>query len=197
MRSPWQRELGDRIEELVPALRAYFGAIPVGSLGRGDGVFTVVGTPRRWLWPVFALLAWDGVIFPVWEHDVPFTITNRSTPRGTVRSTRVFRLAGGDRVMVDEVGMTASGLVDRLGRHGAISVRLTADVVDGNLVLRSSGASLFSLPLGPFSPRLSLIESRDGDRQHVSVALDAPLLGRLYEYSGSFDYAVESEADRG
>jgi hypothetical protein len=28
-------------------------------------------------------------------------------------------------------------------------------------------------------------------RQHVALTLDAPLLGRIYEYSGAFAYRVE------
>ena len=66
MRSPWEAALGDRLDELDPALRAYFSAIPDGSVGRGSGVFDQVGTPRRWLWPVLAILGRTGIVFPVW-----------------------------------------------------------------------------------------------------------------------------------
>lgn len=195
--SPWEHALGEQVAALDPGLRAYFGAIPVGSVGRGEGLFHVVGTPRRWLWPVLALLALDGIVFPVWQHGVPFTVTNRPGDRGTVRATRVFRFAGGDAVMTDEIGMTAAGLTDRLGRHGVIASTFDAEVVNGSLVLRSTGAVLrlgrVRVPFGVFSPRVTLIERTDGMRQHVSVRMSVPFVGTLYEYAGSFRYAVERE----
>lgn len=191
-RSPWQRALGARMSQLDPGLLAYFSAIPEGRVGRGTGVFDVVGTPRRWLWPVLALL--PGVVFPVWEHAVPFTVTNRPAGHGTVRAERVFRFAGGDRTMTDEIGITSAGLTDRLG---CVDVRLEPSVVAGRLVLESTSAVLrlgpLRVPLGLLAPRVSLVERTEGDRQHVSLRLSHPLLGTLYEYSGSFTYAVEAE----
>ncbi|PYY32550.1 DUF4166 domain-containing protein [Curtobacterium sp. MCJR17_055] len=67
----------DVLARLHPRLRTYFGRIPSGYVGRGSGTFSVVGTPRRWVWPVLAVFARDAVMFPVWEHDVPFTVENR------------------------------------------------------------------------------------------------------------------------
>lgn len=192
MRSPWERALGERSERLAPGLRAYFGAIPPGSVGRGSGVFDIVGTPRRWLWPVLRALSLDAILVPAWATGVPFTIENRSTARGTVRAERRFELAGGTFVMVDEVGMTRLGLADRLGHRGLLLAHLAAEVVDGHLELTSTGTTLFGIPLGRLSPRLTLIERTAGARQHVSLTLDAPLIGRLYEYSGSFTYSVET-----
>jgi len=196
-RSPWQRALGDSMAELDPGLRAYFGSIPEGYVGRGEGVFDVVGTRRRWLWPVFAILARDGVVFPVWEHAVPFTVTNRPTPRGTVTATRVFHFRAGDSVMTDETGVTREGLTDRLGRHGIVSATFDAKVVNGRLVLTSTDAVLrlgpLRFPLGVLAPRVSLVERTDADHQHVSLRMTHPLLGTLYEYSGSFTYALERE----
>lgn len=196
-RSPWQRALGAGMSDLDAGLRAYFGPIPKGYAGRGRGVFDVVGTPRRWLWPVLALLARDGVLFPVWEHAVPFSVTNRPTDRGTVRATRVFHLSGGDRVMTDEIGMTRAGLTDRLGRHGVVSAALDAKVVNGRLVLSSRAAELrlgpLHFPLGALAPRVTLVERTDGNRQHVSLRLTVPLVGTLYEYAGSFTYGIEKD----
>jgi hypothetical protein len=161
-------------------------------------MFTAVGTPRRWLWPLLGVLALDGIVFPAWARDVPFSVENRPTATGTVRATRTFHFAHGDRVMVDEVGVTASGLVDRLGRRGIVSAALSAGVVDGHLELRSTGVTLrlglVRVPLGVLSPRVTLIERTEGDHQHVSLRLDAPLVGRLYEYAGSFRYQVERDA---
>lgn len=76
--SPYQLSApADVLARLHPRLRTYFGRIPSGHVGRGSGTFSVVGTPRRWVWPVLAVLARDAVLFPVWEHDVPFTVENR------------------------------------------------------------------------------------------------------------------------
>jgi hypothetical protein len=196
-RSPWQRVLGPRMAELDPGLRAYFGAIPEGYVGRGIGVFDVVGTPRRWLWPAFALLATDGVVFPVWEHTVRFRVTNRPTALGTVRATRVFQFSGGEQTMSDEIGVTKSGLTDRLGRHGLVAATFAADVVNGRLVLKSTGAGLrlgpVRIPLGALAPRVTLVERTDGDHQHVSLRMALPLVGTLYEYSGTFTYGIEKD----
>lgn len=195
--SPWERALGEQIAELSPALRAYFGTIPLGSVGRGTGVFSVVGTPRRWLWPFLAVLAVDGVVFPVWEHAVPFTVTNRPTTQGTVQARRVFQFESGDAVMTDEIGITAAGLTDRLGEHGLVSSTLAASVVNGRLVLRSTGVTLrlgsIRVPLGALSPRVTLVERTDGDHQHVSLRMSLPVIGTIYEYAGSFTYRVEKD----
>jgi hypothetical protein len=85
-RSPYELIVSaDVLARLHPRLRAYFGPVPVGSVGRGAGTFSVVGTPRRWLWPVLAVFARDAVMFPVWEHDVPFTVENRPVRVGRGR----------------------------------------------------------------------------------------------------------------
>ncbi|MEP6478910.1 MAG: DUF4166 domain-containing protein [Rhodoglobus sp.] len=197
-RSPWQRVLGAHMADLDPRLAAYFGPIAQGFVGRGQGVFEVVGSRHRWLWPLFAVLAFDGIVFPVWEHNVPFTVTNRSTPQGTVRATRVFSFSYGDEVMTDEIGVTRAGLTDRVGVRGLVSSTFTAAVVNGRLVLNSTGAVLrlgpIRIPLGMLAPRISLVERSDGDRQHVSFRMALPLIGTIYEYSGSFSYTVVNDA---
>ena len=198
MTSPWARALGTDFEQLDAGLRTYFSEIPAGSVGRGSGVFTVVGTPRRWLWPVLAVLARDSIVFPVFERDVPFTVVNRRGPAGTVRATRIFQLASGERRMLDETGITGVGLVDRLGARGIVATTLRPSVLaDGSLRLDSTGVTLrigrIRLPLGCFSPRVRLSERREGDVQRVSLVLDAPAFGRLYEYEGHFTFQIEPE----
>ena len=198
--SPYQLALGPAVDRLHPRLHAYFSAIPRGSVGRGSGVFDVVGTPRRWVWPALAVLARRGVVFPVWEKEVPFTVENRPTASGSVTARRVFRLQGGDRVMVDAVSFTRIGLVDALGVGGRVRAAFSVTVVDGALVLDSNRVGL---ALGPMrlslpqllSPRVRLVERFDEaqDRQTVSVSIDMPVLGRIYEYAGSFRYAIEGE----
>jgi len=193
MLSPWEAALGDRLDELDPSLRAYFSAIPDGSVGRGSGVFDRVGTPRRWLWPVLAILGRAGIVFPVWAPDVVFDVVN--TPAdGVVRAERTFHFAGGDRVMTDEIGAASGRIVDVLGRRRRLRALLDASVVEGRLELRSRGAALrvgpVWLPL-PFAPRVLLVERREGERQRVELTMTMPLIGRIYEYAGSFSYRTE------
>ena len=137
-RSPYQLTTPPEVlDRLHPRLRAYFGPIPTGHVGRGEGVFDVVGTPRRWLWPVLAWFARDAVMFPVWERDVPFTVENRPARVGrgsaasleariAVRAHRTFRFRAGSRTMVDAITAGPDGLVDHLGRRGRISALLRA-----------------------------------------------------------------------
>jgi len=190
--SPWQRALGDSVAELHPRLLAYFSAIPAGRIGRGTGRFDSVGTPRRWLWPVLAILARHRILFPVWERDVPFRIENR--PAGEcLQAVRTFQFAAGERTMVDTVSMEAGGLVDRLGTDGPLAVDMTASVVDGALRLTSGAARWRGCRL-PFAPRLQLTERFDDilGRQHVAMTLESRIFGRIYEYAGYFDYRVEA-----
>lgn len=201
--SPYRAVVGGALDELHPRLRAYFGAIPVGRLGRGDGVFDAVGTPRRWLWPALWVLGRQGVLFAVWQRDVPFTVVNRpivdAAGRTAVAAERTFHLAGGDRTMVDAITADAGNLVDFLGRSRRLEARLEATVSDGALQLRSTS---LAVRVGPWrmrlpralSPRVNLVERFDdgSGRQHVSVTIDAPLVGRLYEYSGSFHYEIRT-----
>lgn len=198
--SPWEVALGAGLDELDPGLRGYFAAIPAGSVGLGSGVFERVGTPRRWLWPVLAVLAQDGILFPVWERDVPFTVVNRAAPDGlpAVLATRTFRFGRGDRDMVDEISFDGQ-LVDRLGRHRRLEVDLAPRVIDGMLELTSTAARVRFGRLAiriPFAPTVRLTERADAKTglQHVSLTLDLGVLGRIYEYSGSFTYRIEESA---
>lgn len=192
--------IGPEFSALHPRLKAYFSAIPAGSVGTGSGVFDVVGTPRRWLWPALWLLGRVGVVFPVWQRDVPFTVENRSAGAGgaAVTANRRFRFPSGDRVMTDVIRAENGHLVDRIGTHGLIEARFTPTVVDGGLVLRSTRVAVragqLRIPVpARVSPVVVLVERFDdrNDCQRVLVTIDAPVLGRLYEYGGSFRYVVE------
>ena len=190
--SPWQQALGEDFGALHPRLRAYFSAIPVDRVGRGSGSFDVVGTPRRWLRPVLRMLERRRILFPVWERGVPFTVENRADG-GQVRAIRTFRLAKGDRVMADAVSWDDSRLVDRLGTGGVLGAVLTASVIEGAVVLVSTSARWGRVPI-PFAPRVQLTERFDDTvgRQHVAFTLDSRVFGRIYEYSGFFDYRIEA-----
>lgn len=197
--SPYELVLGDRLSELHPRLRAYFSAIQCGQLGIGTGTFTTVGTPRYWLWPVLWVLKRQGVLFPVWERDVPFTVVNRPVRDGrgqvAVAAIRTFQLRAGSASMVDAITAESSGLVDHLGASRRYLAHLSAEVVDGELRMTSTrlavrvGSRSLVIP-HRLSPTVTLVERFDDvtDRQQVTVTVDAPLLGRLYEYAGSFSY---------
>ncbi len=199
--APWAAALGDHLDELSPALQAYFGGVPFGAHGLGEGVFTIVGSPRRWLWPVLAVLGRWNIAWPVWETDVPFTIVNVPTPHGLV-SVRRFRLADGDRTMTDRILWTRRGLRQRLGAGERVVAELRVEPEDGGLRIVSGRVGVrmlglrFSLPTS-WSPRIAVHErSLPDGRQQVSLTLDLPLVGRLYEFAGAFEYRVE-DARRG
>lgn len=220
-RSPYELSTPpDVLARLHPRLRTYFGPVPPGHVGRGEGVFDVVGTPRRWLWPVLAVFARDSVMFPVWERDVPFTVENRPTrvrcgsgvsleARVAVRAHRTFRFRSGSRTMVDAITAEPDGLVDHLGRHGRVSARLRAQVdadgpdagalrlVSTRVTFRALGRDL-RLPAA-LSPRVTLTERFDdeADLQRVSLVLAAPVLGTLYRYEGAFRYEIAPDTERG
>ena len=74
------------------------------------------------------------------------------------------------------------------------------DVRDGAVVLtiRRVGMRFGRLRIAAPSflrPRIGLVERWDEQRErhHVNMTIDAPLLGRVYEYTGFFEYAIESE----
>lgn len=197
--APWASALGDRVDELTPALQAYFGGVPFGAHGIGEGVFTRVGTPRRLLWPLLAVLGRWNVVWPVWQSEVAFTIVNVPTPHGLV-SVRRFRFAGGDRTMTDRIVWTTRGLRQRLGAGERIVAELHVQPEEGGLRITSSRVGVrmlglrFSLPVG-WAPRIEVHERTLADgRQHVSLTLDLPVVGRAYEYAGAFDYRVEQVA---
>ncbi|UXN26916.1 DUF4166 domain-containing protein [Curtobacterium flaccumfaciens] len=220
-RSPYELSAPPEVlARLHPRLRTYFGPVPAGHVGRGEGVFDVVGTPRRWLWPVLAVFARDSVVFPVWERDVPFTVENRAArvrrgsgagleARPAVRAHRTFHFRSGARTMVDAITAEPDGLVDHLGRHGRVSARLRAQVdADGpdagalrlastHVTFRVLGRDL-RLPAA-LSPRVTLVERFDdeADVQRVSLVLAAPVLGTLYRYEGAFRYEIAPDTERG
>ncbi|PZF63805.1 DUF4166 domain-containing protein [Curtobacterium sp. MCBD17_013] len=201
-RSPYEASTRPgALDALHPRLRGYFGAIPAGHVGRGTGVFDVVGTPRRWMWPLLAWFARDAVMAPVWERDVPFTVENRPAVdregRIAVLARRTFHFRSGPWVMQDAITADADGLADHLGRRGRLVAALDVAVADGALRLVSTRVSfrvlgrMLRLPAA-VAPRVVLTERYDPgvDRQRVSLTLSAPLVGTLYRYEGSFVHGV-------
>lgn len=214
MGSPYERVLGDELSLLHPRLAAYFGEIPPGRVGRGSGSFDRVGTPKRLLWPALWFLGRAGIAFPAWQKNVAFSVENRPVvdARGNVAvaAVRTFHFARGDRRMVDAITAEIDGrergdgspaLVDHLGGARRVTARLRARVRDGALTMHSEGVGVrvgarHVVILPALSPSVVLVERFDDEvaRQHVSVILSLPIIGRIYEYSGHFDYAI-TDAD--
>lgn len=200
MSSPYERALGDRISELHPKTAWYFRTIPDGQVGIGTGVFTRAGSPHRWLWPVFRIAESLGVAFAGWERDVPFRIENR-TIGGTAVAVRYFDLPGRTWVMPDTVALGENRVLrNEIGPHRTVVTTFDLDVHDGAVVLtiRRVGMRFGRLRIAAprfLRPRIGLVERWDDGRQqhHVNMTIDAPLLGRVYEYTGYFDYVIESE----
>ncbi|KJQ54451.1 DUF4166 domain-containing protein [Microbacterium sp. SA39] len=197
--SPYERALGERLLDLHPRLQNYFRAIPDGSVGVGDGVFDRVGTPRRWLWPILRVLERRGVVPACWEHGVPFRVENRTIASRAI-GERTFQLRRGPWIMRDAVALTRHGrVVDELGEPGLVAACFDVETRDGALELtsRSVGLRLGRLRLRmprALSPVVRLIERFDDavGRQIVDLTIDAPLVGRVYEYRGHFCYRIES-----
>jgi hypothetical protein len=198
--SPYLRALGEHRSLLHPALRTYFSAIPRGQVGIGEGVFERVGTPRRWLWPLLRMLQTHAVVHAGWHHDVSFTVRNR-TIAGKAVSARTLHLPDGDWVMKDAVSARPRGRVlDQLGEPTTLAVAFEATVDDGALLLRSRavgiriGRTRITMPHF-IAPVIRLRESaeKQAGLQRVALTVDMPLLGRVYEYEGTFEYRIESE----
>ncbi|WP_240372384.1 DUF4166 domain-containing protein [Brevibacterium zhoupengii] len=199
-RSPYERALGPRLPELHPVLQSYFAAIPAGSVGVGEGVFERFGTKRWWLRPVLAWLARRHVIVPGIHHQVPFRIENR-TVDGQQTAARTLKLESGTWTMVDAVSLSESGrVVDVLGRPSLVEAAFAVAAVDGGLSLSSRGVTVrfgsLRLPVPKvIRPVIALSERyvAEADRQCVGLTVDVPILGRVYEYYGSFTYRIEEE----
>ena len=181
MPSPYELTLD--LDGLDPRLRTYFGEIPAGSIGVGRGVFDVVGTPKRWLWPVLWVLGRQGVVFATWSRDVPFTVVNRPDS-GWLHGIRTFHFTPGDRSMVDSI---SPELVDSLGTRGQYRATLRGAVEAGALHLWSTSLRYRGIRV---PGRVDVTERTDGALQHVAVTITAPVVGRVYEYSGHFSYEI-------
>lgn len=190
--SVYERVLGDRIEQLAPALRRYFGAHP-GAVGRGVGVYEMAGSRQRWLRPVLAWLAWRHVLFPEYGRDIPFAISNTTHADGTLSARREFTFPTTTRVMEDTMSVVDGTVHDRLGRRRGLEVEFALEVHDGELRMRSRRQWLHLGPARfrmPGLVRVGLVESVRGERQHVDVRMTAPVLGEVFRYAGSFTYTV-------
>lgn len=200
VRSVYQRVLGADFAALDPRLQQYFGPIPLGWVGSGSGVYRVAGSRYRSLRPVLAVMARRHVLFPELGHDVPFAVTNTPTPDGGLRAVRTFefrdRTRTRTRTMEDAMIVRRGRLYDRLGKRGGLGVTLRLSVVSGELHMTSTSLAVHIGPVRiPLPPVATVrlrehIEETNAARQQVDVRIDAPILGEIFGYTGSFVYSV-------
>lgn len=196
--SVYQRALGEAFSQLAPGLRTYFGPIPGGSVGRGEGVFSQAGyCGPVWLRPLLRIVAGRQVLFPEFARDVPFIVVNRTDAAGVLRARRDFLLPRAPRRMTD--AMTAAGpgvIVDRLGRRGGLEVRLRASVVSGGMRLASTALAVrvagIRIPLPPVAGVVVTehVDDRGPRAQRVAAMVRVALLGDVFRYEGTFDYRI-------
>ncbi|RWZ68187.1 DUF4166 domain-containing protein [Labedella populi] len=200
--SMYQRILGADYSALDPRLQRYFGPIPAGWVGSGAGVYRVAGSRRRFLRPVLALMAWRHVLFPELGHDVPFEVTNIPRRNGGLSAVRTFAFRGRTRIMEDAMIVRCGRLYDRLGKRGGLGVTIRLSVVSGALHMTSTALAVHvgraRVPLPPLATMhlREHIEERDPSRQHVDVRIDAPFLGEIFRYTGSFTYTIGPSPER-
>lgn len=210
-RSPYEVMLGARLDDLHHSLRRYFSAIPQGYIGVGEGVFAEFGTPRRWLWPILRVLQSRGVLHAGYARAARFRVINRTvaipgSDIGAAVARREVDLPGGTWVMVDSVVLARSNtglqptVVDRLGDPHTVSAQFKAEVHDGALSMTSVKAGIVVGRLRIRLPRwcapvVNLTEAYDpvSGLQRITLALNAPLIGRIYEYRGHFSYGIVKE----
>ena len=196
---PYRQALGERANALHPRLESYFSPLPPGRVGRGHGVLARLGTrsPLRVLMRPFRA---SGGVYTGWARDVPFDLTNRGED-GEVIAERRFRVTEGDWVMRDRVRLVGEGAVeDLIGDPPTLSAVFDVAVDRGALVLRSRSTTVRLGRLRLRIPRLVAprihLEERfvdELDRQQVSLSVDLPVLGRIYEYRGTFVHHIEEE----
>lgn len=193
--SVYQRVLGTDFAELDPRLQRYFGPIPVDSAGTGAGVYRVAGSRYRFLRPVLAAMASRHVLFPELGHDVPFEVTNTPGTDGVLRAVRRFEFPDRTRIMADAMTVRRGRLYDRLGTRGGLGVAIRLSVDSGALHMTSTALALhigrIRIPLPPLATmRLREHVGEEEAVQHVDVRIDAPLLGEIFRYTGSFTYGI-------
>lgn len=199
--SVYEQVLGERFADLEPALRRYFGVVPGGCVGRGEGTYAIVGSRWRMLRPILRLLAAHDVLFPERGTGVDLLVENRCDADGTLRAVRTFAFPRIQRRMVDAMRVERGMLIDRLGRRGGLEVALDAAVLGGGMVLTSRAIAWrvgpLRVPLPPIARvRVSERVDEETGQQHVDVRVRAVVLGEVFRYTGAFDYRIV-EDERG
>lgn len=200
--SVYRQALGEAFGDLTPVMQRYFGPIPHGSVGVGEGTYEVVGS--RYGRVARPLLRWSArhlALFPESGRDVRFVVENRPLPDGALAGTRWFGFPGATRVMVDTMRAVDGAVVERLGRRGGLEVRLEPAVEGGGMTLRSRALAWRARRLRIPLPPLARVEVRERDDprapegQLVDVRLRMPVLGEVFRYRGAFSYRIVDAGD--
>lgn len=200
--SPYERAVIDQLDELQPVLREYFRAIPPGHTGYGEGVFSTVGSQKKLLQYALKILDVRGVVPAGWHTNVPFLIVNRSEGKRRT-SKRHFFFPGTTWTMNDSVTTSPAGtLVDALGSPPTVAAAFTARVEDAAFVMESRAVSVrfgsFTMRIPRFVRPVVRLREEYVDAlslQRVTVTIDAPFIGRIYEYGGTFTYRIEKDGE--
>lgn len=99
------------------------------------------------------------------------------------------------------VSVSESGqVIDVLGRPALVEAAFDVAADDAGLSLSSRGVTVrlgsIRLPVPKvIRPVIALSERFDAEaaHQYVRLTVDVPVLGRVYEYTGSFTYRIEKE----
>lgn len=190
-RSAFEVVLGADLARLPEPLRTHVSA----GAGVGHGVFESAGCTRPVLRPLLHTMARQRILFPDFGSDVPFRITNTSTPNGGLHAVRTFRFLSGDRRLEDTLRIVDGHLHDFMGRRNGFEVRMLVTADSGGLHLRSDRQWVHigrgRVPV----PRLATVTVHDsvvGGRRRIDVRLCSPLLGEWFHYVGMFDYGTET-----
>lgn len=150
--------------------------------------------------PLFRIAEAFGIAFAGWERDVPFRIENR-TVDGRATAVRWFELPGRTWVMPDAVSLIAGDVLrTEIGVGPAVVTTFDITTGDGavELAVRRVGMRLGCVRVAvprALRPTIRLRESWDEtlEQHRVDMTIDAPVIGRVYEYRGTFRYAIERE----
>ncbi|MCU1404149.1 MAG: hypothetical protein JWQ43_452 [Glaciihabitans sp.] len=195
--SVYQRVLGADFDKLSPEIADYFALPPEPDMvGRVSGVFHVAGSRRAWLRPLLHFLAWRRVMFPEFNHDVPFRAINIPGPGDGLSSLREIELPGTLRLIEDTMHVIDGRLHIFVGRKRGAELRLRLRVVDGGLSTISDGLWIhiggqrIRIPK-VFGAKVVASQHWAQSEHQVVVTVSNPLVGDLFEYAGSFRYRFE------
>lgn len=192
--TPLLEALGSRATRLHPAVLEY---VTEGA-GEGRGVFEVAGSGVRWIWALARPFVGPGLLIAATEHDVPFSVVNRTGARGERSAVRGFEFSSGEQVLVDVLttGRRPGELLNLLGERRRIELDVACSP-DGLGGFRLDSRSM-RLRVGRVRVRIPCllgvrVEVTHGydeaiGRHTIDTAARNPLLGVVLEYRGWFEY---------
>lgn len=201
MKSIYERALGDAFDGLHPRMQERFGFTSdddVAAIGRGTMEYVRNG--GLYTLPFLTAGATMNTMFPEENTAVPFTIRNYayedSYGRETVTWLRTFQLPKERRFDAAMIySEERDRIVDYLGERHHLAVDIDLTVSDEGGVELATGAQRlylfgtgFDFPL-VLSARANVHEWYDEatDAYRISVSVTNPIMGLVFEYSGSFD----------